>query len=142
MQNTITMTKKESQRYEIINNLINNKINGTQASKQLNLSIRQTKRLKSRVKEEGIEGVIHKNRGRESNRKLDKKLKKKIIKTIKENYSDFSSQLTYEKLNEVHNITISYSSTRRIRISEGLSIIKKRKQTKHFSQREKNIMEN
>ncbi len=31
MQDTIIMTNKESQRYEIINNLINSEINGTQA---------------------------------------------------------------------------------------------------------------
>ncbi len=138
MQDTIIMTNKESQRYEIINNLINNKINGTQAFRQLNLSVRQTKRLKAKVNRKGIQGIIHKSRGKESNRKLDEKLKKKIIKTIKENYSDFSSQLTYEKLNEVHEIKISYTSTRRIRINEGLSTVKKRKQNKkYFSQRER-----
>ncbi len=144
MQDTIIMTNKESQRYEIINNLINNKINGTQASRQLNLSVRQTKRLKAKVNRKGIQGIIHKSRGKESNRKLDEKLKKKIIKTIKENYSDFSSQLTYEKLNEVHEIKISYTSTRRIRINEGLSTVKKENKIKNTShkEKEKNIMEN
>lgn len=121
----------------------NNKINGTQASKQLKLSVRQTKRLKARIKKEGIEGIIHKNRGKESNRKLDKKLKNKITKIVKENYSDFSSQLTYEKLNEVHNITVSYFSTRRIRISEGLSVVKKESRSSIFhKEKEKSIMEN
>ena len=57
MQDTIIMTNKESQRYEIINNLINNKINGTQASRQLNLSVRQTKRLKAKVNRKGIQGI-------------------------------------------------------------------------------------
>jgi hypothetical protein len=138
MQNIIIMTNKESQRYEIINNLINNKLNGTQASKQLNLSVRQTKRLKAKVIKEGIKGIIHKNRGKESNRKLDEELKNKVIKIIKEKYPDFSSQLTYEKINEVHNIKISYSSIRRVRINEKLNKVKKRKEnTKHFSQRER-----
>lgn len=36
----ITMTKKESKKYDIIKNVINKKIDGTQASIQLNLSIR------------------------------------------------------------------------------------------------------
>lgn len=138
MQNIIIMTNKESQRYEIINNLINNKLNGTQASKQLNLSVRQTKRLKAKVIKEGIKGIIHKNRGKESNRKLDEELKNKVIKIIKEKYPDFSSQLTYEKINEVHNIKISYSSIRRVRINEKLNKVKKRKEnTKHFSHRER-----
>jgi hypothetical protein len=121
----ITMTKKESERYNIIQNLINKKIDGTQASKQLNLSIRQTKRLKAKVKKYGIQGIIHRSRGKESNKKIDSKLKNKIIKITEKNYSDFTSQLTYEKLIEMHNISLSYSTVRRIRISSGLSIVKK-----------------
>jgi len=138
MQNIIIMTNKESQRYEIINNLINNKLNGTQASKQLNLSVRQTKRLKAKIIKEGLKGIIHKNRGKESNRKLDEEIKNKVKNIILEKYPDFSSQLTYEKINEVHNIKISYSSIRRIRINEKLNKVKKRKEnTKYFSQRER-----
>lgn len=134
----ITMTNKESRRYNIIKNLIDKKINGTQASIQLNLSIRQTKRLKAKVKECGIKGVIHKSRGKESNKKIDSELVDKIVKIIEDNYSDFSSQLTYEKLTEVHNISISYSAVRRIRINHGLSIVRERKlNKKHFSQRER-----
>jgi transposase len=136
MDQLVTMTNKEVQRYEIIKNLINQKINGTQASKQLNLSVRQAKRLKQRVKQEGIKGIIHKNRNRQSNRKLPKQTRNKIIKIIKENYLDFTSQLTYEKLAELHNIKVSYSTIRKIRIEEKLSIPRKRKHNKkYFSQR-------
>jgi hypothetical protein len=134
----ITMTKKESERYDIIKNLINKKIDGTQASIQLNLSVRQTKRLKAKVKKCGIQGIIHKSRGKESNKKTDSKLINKITKITEKNYSDFTSQLTYEKLTEIHNISLSYSTIRRMRISSGLSIVKKRKANKkHFSQRER-----
>ena len=134
----ITMTKKESKRYDIIKNVINKKIDGTQASIQLNLSIRQTKRLKARVKKYGVQGIIHRSRGKESNKKVDSKLIDKIVKITEENYSDFTSQLTYEKLTEIHNISLSYSTVRRIRINNGLSTIKKRKTNKkHFSQRER-----
>ncbi len=134
----VTMTKKEAGRHDIIKDLINKKIDGTQASIQLNLSVRQTKRLKAKVKKYGIQGIIHGNRGKESNKKTDCELIKKIIKITEENYSDFTSQLTYEKLTEIHNISLSYSTIRRIRISSGLSIIKKRKTNKkHFSQRER-----
>jgi transposase len=134
----ITMTNKESRSYDIIKDLINKKINGTQASIKLNLSIRQTKRLKVRVKKYGIEGVIHKSRGKESNRKICNKLVEKILKITKENYLDFSSQLTYEKLLEIHNISLSYSTVRRIRINNGLNTVKDRKKNKkHFKKRER-----
>lgn len=132
------MTNKESRKYDIIKDLINKKIDGTQASIQLNLSIRQTKRLKARVKKYGILGIVHKSRGKKSNKKTDGKLVNKIVKITKENYPDFTSQLTYEKLLEVHNISLSYSTIRRIRINNGLSIVKERKKNKkHFKQRER-----
>lgn len=134
----ITMTERESRRYDIIKNLIDKKIDGSQASIKLSLSVRQVKRLKARVKKYGISGIIHRSRGKESNRKIDNRLIDKIIKITEENYSDFTSQLTYEKLTEIHNISLSYSTVRRIRINNGLSIIKERKTNKkHFSQRER-----
>lgn len=137
MENQIIMTNKEARRYDIIKNLMNNKIDGTQASKQLNLSIRQTKRIKAKVKKKGIKGVIHGNRGRESNNKIDKKEKDKIAKIIEKTYPDFTSQLTHEKLVENHNVTWNYSTTRRLRIEKGFSTIRKTKNKKHFTQRER-----
>lgn len=134
----ITMTEKESRRYDIIKNLINKKIDGTQASIQLNLSVRQTKRLKAKIKKYGISGIIHGNRGKESNRKIDDQLVDKATRIIENNYSDFTSQLTYEKLTEIHNISLSYSTVRRIRISNELSTVKKRKTNKkYYAQRER-----
>ena len=132
----ITMTIMESERYDIVKQLINKEINGTQAARKLGLSVRQIKRIKKRVLKYGIEGVIHKSRGKVSNRKLDDCIKKEIISIIENNYHDFSSQMTFEKLNEIHNIKVSYPTVRRIRISEGFSKIKKRKiNKKHYSQR-------
>jgi len=137
MENIIIMTKKESKRYDIIKNLMNKEINGTQAAKQLNLSIRQTKRLKASVKKNGINGIIHGSRGKESNNKIDKEKEEEITKIIEETYSDFTSQLTHEKLVESHGVTWSYSTTRRLRIKKEFSTIKKRKIKKHFTQRER-----
>jgi transposase len=136
-KNLITMTKKELFRYEIINKLINKKIDGTQASKQLNLSVRQIKRLKKEVTKKGIQGVIHKNRGRESNNRLSKQLKQKILSIIVKYYSDFTPAFTQEKLEEVHEIKISYSAVRNIMIEEKLYRPKKRKKPPYYSQRER-----
>ena len=138
MEKLITMTNKETQRYDIIKNLINEKINGTQAAKQLNLSVRQTKRLKAEVKKKGIKGIIHGNRGKKSNRKTNPKLKDKIVKIIKENYHDFTPTLAQEKLEEIHKIKRSYGLIRNIMIQAGLYRSKKRKvNKKHFTQRER-----
>jgi len=130
-QKTITMTEKESKRYEIIKELIDDVIDGTEASKQLGLSVRQTKRLKARVREKGIKGVIHKNRGKSSNRKLSKEKRKEAVKLLKEKYSDFKPTFASEKLEELHNIKINKESTRQLMIEEKLWTVKPRKQPKN-----------
>ncbi len=139
----IIMTNKESRRYDIIKDLINKKINGTQASIKLSLSVRQIKRLKARVKKNGIKGVVHRSRGRESNTKTNSELVDEIVKIAEENYSDFTSQLTYEKLTKMHKISLSYSTIRRIRISSGLSTVKARNENKNIlpKEKEKSILE-
>ena len=70
----ITMTQKESERYEIIRDLIAKKIDGTEASKLLCLSIRQAKRLKASVSCLGVQGVIHGIRGKNSHNKTSPKI--------------------------------------------------------------------
>ena len=125
----IIMTNKEAQRYDIIKNLINKKLTGVQAAKQLSLSTRQVKRIKKKVKEKGLKGIVHGNRGKQGNNKLNQKLEEKIIKHIKKNYFDFTSVLIKEKLQETHNIKVSYSTVRRIMIQRGLHKSRKRKKS-------------
>ena len=128
---SIVMTIKEADRYDIIKNLISRKLNGSQAAKQLNLSIRQIKRLKRRVEKEGIKGIIHKNRGKESNHKISDETREKTIKLIKEKYTDFTPALAQEKLEKSHHIAISYGTVRNLMISENIRQPKKRKNNLH-----------
>lgn len=137
-QDIITMTAKEAERHEIINNLIAKKINGTNAAKQLNLSIRQTKRLKAKVRKHGIKGIIHKLRGKESNNKIEKDLLRDVKKIIQQNYPDFGPTLAAEKLMEIHKINLGVTTVRSLMIREEFFKPKKRKQNQeHRSWRER-----
>ena len=138
------MTKKEAERYDIIQRLIKKEVDGTQASKLLSLSIRQTKRIKANVlkaKEQGrqgIEGVIHGSRGKKSKKRIPQQERDKITKLKKENYLDFSTVLFKEKLEEIHSLKYSYETIRNILIEKDLHIVRTRKANKkHFSQRER-----
>lgn len=108
MRSIITMTKKEAERYDIIQRLIKKEIDGTQASKLINLSVRQTKRIKAKVLKiqknggESIRGVIHGNRGKESKKKIPQEKRDEIAELKQTNYSDFSTTLFKEKLEEIH----------------------------------------
>ena len=96
-QETITMSQKESLRYEIIKNLIDKKINGAEADKQMDLSLRQVKRIKARVLKEGLKGIIHRNRGRAGNRILDPKMIEKAKHFLQTRYFDFKPTFAMEK---------------------------------------------
>lgn len=137
-QDIITMTAKEAERHEIINNLIAKKINGTDAAKQLNLSVRQIKRLKAKVRKYGIKGIIHKLRGQESNNKIEKDLLRDVKKIIQKNYPDFGPTLAAEKLMEIHKINLGVTTVRNLMIREEFFKPKKRKQNQeHRSWRER-----
>lgn len=128
----ITMTSKELDRINVINNLIKKNINGTQAANQLRLSIRQVKRLKRRVLKHGPPGIIHRGRGRPSNRRIDQRIEQKVKKLLSQNYADFKPKFAGEKLAENHHIQLSSEKVRQIMISEGLwQSRKKRKNSEH-----------
>jgi len=129
----ITMTKRETKRYEIVKNLLAKKIDGTGAAKQLNLSVRQTKRLKAVVNRLGIKGIIHGNRGRKGNRHIDKKIINKAKKYLRKIYHDFNPLLAQEHLRDDYKIQLSKETVRQLMISEKLWQPKKKTSIKkHF----------
>lgn len=133
----ITMTQKETKRYDIIKDLIARKIDGTEAAKLLNLSVRQTKRLKANVKKYKIKGIIHGNRGKESNRQINKEVVKKAKKILNEKYHDFNPLLAQEHLRNDDGIDASKETVRTWMTDEKLWIPKKKTDTKKFTWRER-----
>jgi len=75
MEDLITMTNKEMERYDIIKQLLDRQLSMQEAMTQLSLSKRQVKRIKKRVKEYGAQGVTHRLRGKESNRAIAPEMK-------------------------------------------------------------------
>ena len=132
------LTMKELNKYQIIKSVINKDIDNKEASERLALSERQIIRLKNRVSKEGVKGIIHKNKGKVSHNKLKSSFVNKIIRIRKyQKFQDFSILMFQEKLKEIYNINISYPSLRNILIKNNLIKIKKRKNIKYFSQRER-----
>ncbi len=136
---TITMTRKDLNRYHIIKELIEKRINGTEAAEKIRLSIRQVKRLKNKVKQSGPNGVIHGQRGKLGNHQIAgsiiKRVKQIIHKTI---YAGFKPTFMTEKLDEKHHIVLSHETVRRLMVKEGLWKPKTKKQTAtHRSWRER-----
>lgn len=128
----ITLSMKESERYDIIQELIRGEINGTEAGKKLNLSTRQIRRIKVKVDAKGMQGLAHGNRGRPSNRKLSEQKINKMKKIVEEKYVDFKPSFAAEKLNKKHKITIGREKLRLLMIDWRLWQPKPRKENKQF----------
>ena len=129
---TITMTRKELRKYEIIKKLIERAMNGTEAAVQLCCTIRWVKKMKARVLKEGATGVIHRARGRSGNRAFHKDKVEKIKTIIIQSYADFHPTFAAEKLEENHGIVISKESLRQYLIRWELWKPRPRKHNKQY----------
>lgn len=93
----------------------------------MGLTTRQVKRLQFQYPQKGLIGLASKHRGKPSQNHLDPEEISKAITLIKERYHDFGPTLVHEKLVEVHEMTISVESVRKLMIKEGIWRGKKRK---------------
>lgn len=137
MTNYLQMTTKDILIKETLDNVLNNDITNVKAWELLWLWERQIIRKKQRYKLEWIKWLIHKSRWKVSNHKHDPTKYEEIIKLRIEKYSDYNITHFCEKLEEKHNIKISIPTLRNELIRKWLHKVKKQKQTKSFSYRER-----
>lgn len=114
------MSKKDLDRYDIIQRIRRQEINGTVAAGLLHLSVRQTKRLKAKVVKNDAAGLIHGNRGKESHNRLSDEERERIVKLLRKHYYDFKPTFASEKLLEDHEIDRDPKTIRQIMIKEEL----------------------
>jgi hypothetical protein len=126
------MSRKELDRYEVIQRLINGDINSTKAAKLLLLSIRHIKHLKTKVKTHGPQGVQHGHKGKKSNNAMKPEKILSIESLIRRFYPDFGPTLATEKLAERHNIQTNKESVRKLMINYGLWKPKPRIRNKEY----------
>lgn len=126
LDTSITMTRVQLQRFEVLSQLTSGTITGTEASEKLGLSVRHVRRLKKRVKKKGARGLIHGNKGTVSKRKVKKKTRDKVLKLLRSTYKDFGPTFTAEKLAERDKVQVSHEWLRSFMIEEKLWIPKKR----------------
>lgn len=131
------MTTEERLRLKVIEELTEEKLNGTSAAVKLNLSVRQIKRLKKIFKEKGVDGLIHKRRGLVGIRKTNSAVESEIVSIVKEKYPDFGPLMVFEKLGEIHKISVGKETVRQIMIRNNIWNSKKRRRGEYFSWRDR-----
>jgi transposase len=131
------MSAKEITRLEMMQRLKDKRLTQKEAAHLLGLSTRQIKRLWRAYRKHGAQGLVSRRRGKASNNRLDAGVVQQALDLIQEKYTDFGPTLAHEKLTEVHHLTLSRESVRRIMIEEELWKPKRAKRPSAHQMRER-----
>jgi len=121
------VTEEDMKRHDILHQVKNKQLTFKQASMILNVGYRQTLRLFRQFDNSGLHGIVKKYNNSGKNLKLNDTLSKKIIKLYEDIYFDFNILHFKEKLQENHNIILSYESIRQLLSKNGKHLPKKRR---------------
>lgn len=114
------MSKRDIDRYTIIQQYIKKEITRSHAAELLNLCTRQITRLKYAVMAIGAKALVHRQRGQPSHNHLSDKERSKIVRLLHDKYPDFGPTFATEKLKELHQMKYDPKTIRSIQIAEDL----------------------
>lgn len=93
IKETVTMSHKELDRLQIIQESVNRHITQEQAAVRIGISVRQVKRLVHRYRNEGPAGLISRRRGKRPNNAFSPEFRTTVISLLIERYADFGPTL-------------------------------------------------
>src|SRR5437879_3927306 len=132
---TFSMSRKEVPRAGLLKAALVGRITNAQGARALRLSVRQFRRLKRRFREGGARGLLHALRGRPGNRRLALQAREQVGVLMTPTYAGFNDVHLTEKLREVHQLAVSRSSVRSIRLALGRPATRRRAAPQHRSRR-------
>jgi len=94
---------------EVILRALAKKITWWQAAEIIGISDRQMRRWQERYKEFGFRGLFVRRRGKPSPKKVPLAVLEKVLGLYREKYFDLNVRHFHEKLQEEHQVAISYS---------------------------------
>ena len=93
---------------EVILRAIGGQINWMQAAEIIGLSDRSMRRWRVRYEEHGYDGLFDRRLKRPSPRRVALKVVEEVLRLYREQYFDFNVRHFHEKLQEEHQVAISY----------------------------------
>lgn len=105
MPETLTMSRKETERLKVISRIEHNELTVAEAAESLQVSERQLYRILKRYRRLGEQGLIHRLRGCPSNACYQPEIRTKAIRLYREQYSDYGPTLFAEKLEHYHSLS-------------------------------------
>lgn len=135
IKETVTMSHKELDRLQIIQESVNRHITQEQAAVRIGISVRQVKRLVHRYRNEGPVGLVSRRRGKRPNNAFGPEFRKTVISLLRERYADFGPTLASEKLREIHGLRLSAETLRKWMVEEGIWRERRRKLARIYQRR-------
>jgi len=132
---TFTMSRKELPRPGLIQAALAGRITNHEGAAALGVTPRQFQRLKQRVRRGGPLALRHQGRGQPSHRRLPAGMRVQVQALLQDRYAGFNDTHLTEKLQELHGLTISRESVRRLRVALGWPAVHRRRPAQHRSRR-------
>ena len=117
---TLTMSRRERGRLEVLGRARRGEITLGKAAELMGLSYRQTKRMWARYQAEGDRGLVHRLRGRASNRRREARRKRQVLKLYEAKYADYGPTLAAECLEGEDGISVAVETLRQWLLAAGL----------------------
>jgi transposase len=114
------MSMRELDRLKTIQRVVDRMLRVSQAAEGLGISCRQLERLVRRYQAGGAAGLVSAKCGRPSNNQLNAGVASRAVALIRQRYPDFGPTLACEKLRELHGVSLSKETVRKLMIEAGL----------------------
>lgn len=124
-ERNFNITMRDLMKYEVLQQLLKGEIKGAQAASLLGYTQVHVSRLKKRLQNGGFESLLRPTKP--SPRKIPQRIVQEIVSLHEQRYWDFNILHFKDKLEEMHNIRLSYATIRKILVSWNLHMPKKRK---------------
>ena len=134
---TLTLTKREQARFQVLNSLLAEHMNTDQAATLMGLSVRHTRRLLAAYRESGAAALAHGNRGRRPSNTTSDTLIARVVHLARTRYQGANHTHLSELLREREGMDVGRTTLRRILVGAGVDSPRRRRPPQHRVRRQR-----
>ena len=134
---TLTLTKREQARLQVLNSLLAEHMNTAQAATLMGLSVRHTRRLLAAYRESGAAALAHGNRGRRPSNTTSDTLIARVVHLARTRYQGANHTHLSELLREREGMDVGRTTLRRILVGAGVDSPRRRRPPRHRVRRQR-----
>lgn len=134
---TLTMTRKERTRLNVLTRLELGEFPAETAAAVLKVSLRQLFRLRARFRADGAAGIIHAGRGRQAPNRVPDTVRDQVVDFARTRYFDFNVSHFRDMLASHEGILVSTATVRRILLDTGLLAPRRKRRKTHRLRRDR-----